>query len=164
MNDRSRLITQKYRRTKKGVLTNLYDKMRRRANIKNIDSPNFSLEEFQNRYMSDAKFLRLFEEWEKSKYKKQYKPSIDRINNKKGYLKDNIHFLSWQENRFKQTMERRSRKGKVLQILNGKIIKIWSSQREAYKKLKLTQTMLSSALTGKSKTAYGYVWKYMSEQ
>ena len=60
-------------------------------------------------------------------------------------------------------MERRSRKGKVVQILNNKIVKIWTSQREAYKKLNLSQSMLSLALTGKCKTAYGYEWKYIYE-
>ena len=60
-------------------------------------------------------------------------------------------------------MERRSRKGKVAQILNGKIINIFNSQREAYKKLNIQQSMLSMALTGKCKTAYGYEWKYIYE-
>ena len=82
----------------------------------------------------------------------------------KGYEKDNIHLLPWSENRFKQTMERRSRKGKVLQILNGEVVRVWKSQREAWKKLNVEQSMLSMALTGKCKTAYGYEWKYENKE
>lgn len=155
--------TQKFRKTPKGVLTNLYSKMKERAKNKNIDLPDFTLKEFHEMFLENKTFLRLFNEWVKSDFSKAKKPSIDRINNKKGYLKNNIHIVSWSENRFKQSMERRSRKGKVLQILNNKIIKIWNSQREVCKKLNVQQSMLSMALTGKCKTAYGYKWQYLSE-
>ena len=154
---------QKFRKTPKGVLTNLYSKMKERAKNKNIDEPDFTLEELHNMYLNDKVYFRLFNEWVKSNYSKALKPSIDRINNKKGYTKDNIHIISWKDNRFKQSMERKSRKGKVAQILNGKIVKIWNSQREAYKRLNLSQSMLSGVLTGKYKQAYGFEWKYIYE-
>lgn len=152
--------TQKYRLTPKGVLTNLYSKMKERAKYKNIESPNFTLIEFHNLFLENKIFIRLYKEWVKNNYNKVYKPSVARINRKYGYILNNIHIISWGDNRFKQSMERRSRKGKVLQILNGKIVKVWSSQRDAYKKLNLSQSMLSGALTGKYKQAYGYIWKY----
>lgn len=153
--------TQKFRRTPKGVLTNLYSKMKERAKNKEIEMPDFDLKTFHEMFLEDKKFLRLFNEWEKSNYAKAKKPSIDRINNKIGYIKSNIHIVSWSENRFKQSMERRSRKGKVVQILNNKIVKVWNSQREIWKNLNLQQSMLSMALNGKYETAYGYKWIYL---
>lgn len=48
----------------------------------------------------------------------------------------------------------------MLQILNGEVVRVWKSQREAWKKLNIEQSMLSMALTGKCETAYGYEWKY----
>lgn len=154
-------ITNKFRKTPKGLLTNMYDRQRRRNKQKGFGEMGYSLQWFHDRFLNDTKFLRLFKEWEKSGYAKPLIPSIDRIDNKKGYEKNNIHLLTWGENRFKETMERRSRKGKVYQKLNGKIIKIWGSQREIWRSLNLTQSMLSQALTGKCKTAYGYEWEYV---
>lgn len=163
MKDRFKTSTQRFRKTHKGVLTNLYSKMKERAKKKNIEMPDFTLQDFHKMFLEDKTYLRIFNEWELSNYNKDKKPSVDRINNKIGYLKNNIHIISWNENRYKQSMERRSRKGKVAQIKDNKIIKIWNSQREIAKKLKLTQSMLSLALTGKCKTAYGYEWKYIYE-
>ena len=153
-------ILEKYRKTPKGVLTNIYHHQKTR-NIKNgFGEIGYSLKWLHDRFLNDEKYNRLFAEWVKSGYSKAKKPTIDRLNHKKGYQKDNIHLLSWSDNRFKQIMERRSRKGAVLQKLNGKIVKVWKSQREAWRKLHLQQSMLSQALTGKSKTAYGFTWEY----
>lgn len=155
-----REILKKYRRSPKGVLTNMYNNQKVRNIKKGFGEIGYSLEWFHREFLENNKFIRLFNEWVESNYSKAKKPTIDRINNKKGYTKDNIHLLTWADNRFKQSMERRSRKGRVYQMLNGKVINIWKSQREAYIKLNLQQSMLSLALTGKCKTAYGYEWKY----
>jgi hypothetical protein len=155
--------TQRYRRTEKGVLTNIYAHILERSRKNGFPEPDFDCKYLHQRFLSDKKYLRIYGDWIISGFQKNMKPSIDRINNKKPYTKDNIQILSWAENRFKQSMERRSRKGEVCQILNGKIITTFRSQRDACNKLNLGQSMLSMALTGKTKTAYGYEWKYKSE-
>lgn len=149
--------TEAYRKTPKGVLTNMYSHMKRRNKVE------FTLPEFHAMYLNDKKFIRLHDEWIKSGCKKAKKPSIDRINNKKHYSVDNIHMLTWEENRFKQTMERRSRKGAVAQLSNGRLICIFKSQREAAIKTKIHQGNISSALTGDREKAGGYEWRYINE-
>jgi hypothetical protein len=145
--------TEKYRRTKKGMVTNLYHKMKGRNTV------SFQLKDLHE-FASCPKFDRLFNEWEKRKYHKQLKPSIDRISNKIGYTLENIQWLTWAENRYKQSMERRSRNGAVIQMLAGKPFKYYKSQREAVKKTGLNQSGISNCLTGKRKTCGGYEWKY----
>lgn len=156
MNDKSKLLknTANYRKTKKWVLTNLYHKMKYRRWVE------FSLEELHNIFLEDKKFDRIYNEWIKSWLNKQFKPSIDRINHKLWYTIKNIHILTWAENRFKQTMERRSRKWPVLQILWDKIIKKYISQRQAVKETWLSQSNMSMVLSWKKKTCWWYIWIY----
>lgn len=123
---------------------------------------NFPLSGFQNVYLVDKKFNRLYAEWVKSGYNKQLKPSIDRIDSKKVYDFENIHFLTWAENRYKQSAMdgKRGRKPAVIQMMGNKIIKRFLSQRHAVKELGLSQGDLSMVLNGKRKTVDGYKFIY----
>lgn len=71
--------------------------------------------------------------------------------------------MTWAENRFKQTMERRTRKGPVAQIIGNRTIKTYGSQREAIKETGLSQGNLSMALNGKRQYCGGYKWRYIHE-
>lgn len=106
------------------------------------------------------RFDRLFSEWVKSGYRKEFKPTIDRILNKKGYEKKNIQWLTWSENRYKQTMERRCRKGRVIQMQGDKVIEIHKSQRQAVIDTGIAQSGISMCLCETRKTAGGYNWVY----
>lgn len=145
--------TQRYRHTPKGLITNLYHKLRERNKV-------YFSREFLQEFSKCKKFERLYSEWVKSNYNKQFKPSLDRINNKGHYSENNIQWLNWAENRYKQSMERRCRKGAVYQIMGDKVIKIFRSQREAVIKTGISQGNMSEVLNGKRKTAGGYKFIY----
>lgn len=149
--------TRKFRATPKGVLTNMYHKMKSRRDVE------FTLSDFQDRFLDDKKFLRLHSEWIKSGMDKMLKPSLDRISNKLGYTVENTHMLTWAENRHKQTMERRSRKGVVIQYLNGVEVDRFRSQRLASIKTGIAQGNISSVMNGKRRHAEGFVFKFESE-
>ena len=116
--------------------------------------------EWLSEFSQCKKFDRLYDEWVRSDYKKEFKPSLDRILCKKGYLVNNVQWLSWSENRYKQTMERRCRKGPVIQKQGDKVIKIHISQRKAVMDTGITQSNMSSCLNGKRQTAGGYNWEF----
>jgi hypothetical protein len=128
--------------------------------MKRRNTVDFSLVEFHTRFLFDKKFMRLFDEWIKSDCLKRKKPSIDRINRKKHYSFANIHFLTWEENRYKQRMECRNRSLPVLQIVNDIVINRYKSQREAILKVNASQGNLSMCLNGKRKHCKGFSWKY----
>lgn len=147
----------KYRQSPKGLLTNLYHKMKTRHTVE------FSLEWFHLKFLEDKLFIRIYNEWVKSGFDKMKKPSIDRINRKYPYSIKNIQWKTWAENRFKQSMERRIRKGKVCKILNGVILEVFSCQKEAIKACGISQGNLSSCLNDVRPTTGGFEWKYYSE-
>lgn len=149
-------VLENYRKSPKGVLTNMYDHMRRRHPI------TFTLKEFHKRFLSDPKYLRLYSEWVNGGYKKILRPSLDRINNKKDYTFENTQMLTWGDNRFKQTMERRVRKGAVLQIQEGYIVNRFKSQKEAVKMTGLNQGLISEVLNGKRNHTGGFQFVYES--
>lgn len=79
--EKSKLLenTQRYRRTKKGILTNSYSKQQNRKDVE------YSLTELQSKFMCDDRFNRLYEEWKNKGYKKELKPTVDRIDCRRGY-------------------------------------------------------------------------------
>lgn len=148
--------TQRYRKTPKGVLTNMYQHMKLRHKV------DFSLKEFHLMYLTDEKYLILFNKWKKNKYNIQLKPSLDRINSKIHYTSSNVQMLTWAQNRFKQSSVdgKLGRKPAVYQMLNNIIIKKFQSQRHAVKELGISQGNLSAVLNGKRKYVNGYKFIY----
>lgn len=158
MKTESRLLesTRAYRKSPKGVLTNMYCHMRARHDVL------FSLSEFHERFLNDPKFKRLHRAWVKGGYNIQLKPSLDRIDNKKPYTVQNTTMMTWAENRFKQaaTDGKRGRKPAVLQMVGDKIVRRFSSQRQAVKELGISQGDLSMVLNGKRNFVNGYKFIY----
>lgn len=149
--------TRKFRSTPKGILTNMYHKMKSRREVE------FTLLDFHLRFLNDKKFIRLHLEWISGGMDKMLKPSLDRISNKLGYTVKNTHMLTWAENRHKQTMERRSRKGVVIQFLSGVEVNRFKSQRLASINTGIAQGNISNVLNGKRPHAEGFTFKFLSE-
>jgi len=154
--------TQKYRHTPKGVLTNLYGKMKKRNKKRGFGDLPFSLEEFHDRYLYDFSFLQLFNLWKNSNYQKKNKPSIDRINPNFGYSFENMEFLSWEENRKKSDMEN----SKVTTSIDmfdketGNLIMKFDSVKNAVEYTGLSQGNIVMCCQGKRNYVGPYVFKY----
>jgi hypothetical protein len=44
------------------------------------------------------KFMTLYKNWQENGYKRAYSPSIDRIDNRRGYEFDNLQWLTFSQN------------------------------------------------------------------
>lgn len=130
----SACLRQYKRQTRKSFyLGTCYSEIKRRCTTKTKTRKQYfgktfcTKEEFFNRFLTDNQFDALFKVWQKNNHQRKYAPSIDRIDNDKDYLIENLRFTTQYEN---------STKDRVIPIkINGKIIK---SQKEAAKLLKMT--------------------------
>ena len=150
----------KKKKTPKGVLNTIYRNQLTKQKRKGI-KVKYTFEEFKNKYLKDSKYLKLYENWVKSGYLSDYKPSFDRIDSKKDYSFDNLQIITWKENNDKG---RKEKSKKVKQYdLKGNYIKTFNSVVEASKEVNVYKSNISSCCKGKLKTSAGYEWKYEKE-
>lgn len=155
-----------FRKTPKGVLTNLYSKMKERNIAKGFGNLPFTLSELHSKYLGDKTFCALFSAWENSEYEKDKKPSFDRINPTLGYSLENIKIKTWGENRSKADWEKSFiyTTPVVMFDENGKLIREFGSTKEASIITGLRQSGITSCCQGRYKSTGGYVFKYRGDK
>jgi hypothetical protein len=153
-----------YRKTTHGLLMNAYHAQKKRVKERGLPPVGYTFSEFEQRYSGDKKFLRVYDEWVKSNYQKDKKPSFDRINRKKTYTLDNITCMTWAENRYKQRMEAKICKIKrVCAVKDNEIVSVYFSVSDAARKLGGSQSLISRSLSHKNLSYLGYQW-YSEEE
>jgi hypothetical protein len=100
------LVTKRYEKTRKGFLMRLYRNIQSRT--KGIQKAKFHLyegkgmyltrDEFYERYLTNETFNCLFNEWEQSEHDRKLTPSLDRVDSSKGYIFDNLEWVTHSEN------------------------------------------------------------------
>lgn len=80
---------------------------------------------------------------------------------------DNVENLEWcnhsRDSQYTYDMELNKQARPVLQLKDDNIVQRYKSSSEACRTLKMPKGSLSSALSGKSKTCYGFKWQYETE-
>jgi hypothetical protein len=157
LNRCSACLRQMKRRTRPGFyLGTQYSEIKRRCTTKTKDrlvyfGKEFCTKyEFINRFINDINFLKQYKKWQRSGFKRKTSPSIDRINNKKGYTVDNLQTLSHAENSSKD------KKKKIIITRDGKLIKRIESQIKTAKFFNLSPAQICNILNGKAKNNTGY--------
>lgn len=152
----------RYRKTAKGLITNLYHKIKERNNSRSSNPLPFNISEFRAWVLSNPKFDGLYKYWVKSGYKHDFRPSVDRINCLEGYHFSNMQIITAKENRVKGEREKLILWGKVVyqSTLDGRDIAVYQSIKEAWLKTGISRNNISSVCNGKRKYAGGFKWHF----
>lgn len=155
----------RYRRTKKGLIGALYRSQTNSSIARDHPKPLYTLKQLKEWIFSQPNFESLYNKWVISGYEKNLRPSVDRLNDNKGYSFSNIQLVSWQENNNLAYSRRRSgititkQNRPVLKLdMNGNIIKEYASVRQAQRENKITH--ITEACKKEGKTSGDYLWKY----
>ena len=90
-----------YDKTEKGVIRVLYKTQKSNSKRRGHNPPSYTKEEFKV-WLYHNGFKVLYDNWVANKYDKDKKPSVDRLNEFKGYSLSNIRLVTWKENRHRQ--------------------------------------------------------------
>lgn len=161
-----RNYNKEYVRSKRGLITKMYNRQSERTKKHGFDKINYTKQEFFKWVLSRDNFETLYANWEKSNYQTLFKPSIDRLDDYKGYSFSNIRLVTWGENDLKGKKDRRNGVNNkwsktVLQLdLSGNIINEYFSIMESSRQTNINRGNISNVCTGRAKTAGGYKWQY----
>lgn len=87
-----------WNRSKRGVACRLWHKHNARSATRGHAKPEYSREWLFDFVLNNKDFDRIYSKWVASGYDKMLAPSIDRINDRIGYTKDNIRLVTFAEN------------------------------------------------------------------
>lgn len=159
-----------YLKSVPGVITRLYNGMVSRTKRKNHPLIEFSKEDFRIWLLNVTNFQKLYEAYQESNYNKLYKPSVDRIDDYKPYIFDNMQVVSWLDNYKKSRIDAKNGNNTkncraVLQLdKNSNLIKEHFSMADAGKQTNISWQSISACCRGVKKSAGGFKWKFKHKE
>lgn len=90
-----------YQKTFPGQLTKIYSDQRQRSKRRGHEMPTYSKEDLGQWLKSQSNFEELWDGWVESNYDTKLVPSVDRLDDSKGYSLGNIQLTTWSENNLK---------------------------------------------------------------
>lgn len=145
-------------RTLSGHTSIAYNNQRASSRQRKHPMPTYTKFQLIDWVMSQDNSKKLFEDWISSDYDSNLAPSVDRLNDDKGYSFDNIRLVTWIENKSVEW----SKKLKPIS-LKHKLTKIeykFNSIKEACDTLNLSVEGISNVLGNRAKTSGGFYAKY----
>lgn len=155
-----------YQRTRNWLCSVIYSAQRACSKRRWHYLPKYTLEELRSWLFSQENFEFLYKSWVDWWYKKQSKPSCDRINDYKWYSFDNMELKTWWENLKKSYRDKKNwinnkQSKTVLQLtLSWEIIREYYSMWLAERVTWVPSSKISYVCNWKYKTAWWYVWEY----
>jgi len=164
-NPRGREISiDSYSKTEKGVVRVIYKTQVKSSKIRGHNEVPYTKQELSE-WMYKNGFKELYEDWVKSGFQKDMKPSCDRLDDFNGYSFDNMRLVTWKENREKQRLDILNGTGtsgtrcKALEQFNSEMKKIAEYVSFSEAKRQKGYSMERSIRSGR-KDKNGFYWRY----
>jgi len=157
-------------RTKKGLVGAIYSSQKQNSKRRGHTQPTYTINELREWFRNHPLANALYSAWRLSGYRQGLRPSVDRIEDDKGYSFGNIQLMTWAENKEKADADRKSGKMKncqniaVIQMdLEGNFIAEHHSLRSADRFTGIHATHISRCCQNKAKTTGGYKWRFKND-
>jgi len=146
------------------VIARLFSHVRYNSRKREMELPVWqNIKELGDWLFAQQNWKDIWSAYAASGFDKRLAPSIDRLNNKKGYDLDNIELVTWEENdrRGHEYLKQHLSRGHVEQYYpNGLYIDTYTSSKEAERETGVASSNISAVCNDKRNTAGGFVWKY----
>ena len=162
----SEKVGDKYESSEKGVVRVIYKTMKRNNKLRGFGEMPFSKEDLSSWLYNNNNFKNLYDNWIKSGKDSRSKPSVDRLDDFKGYQFDNMSLVTWKDNKDHQTKDiltgvgtsgnRCSNVGKY--DLHGNLIKTYVSYQEVRR---VEGYCVHYPVKNNYPCKNGYVWKLL---
>jgi len=163
-----------YRRTKDGLIKDIYSHQKQTSKKRGHQLPTYTQDELKDWMYSQEKFHTLYDNWKRLDYQTDYKPSVDRKDDRLGYTIANIQLMTWLENRSKLHEElgeehnNKFTRGVKQYGLDGNIITEHLSVAEASRGLDIEGPHIIAVCKGYSgkkvmRKAKGFQFRYADE-
>ncbi len=163
----TKLESSKYRKTKRGLISQMLSSQKARSKERGDPKPAYTYDELRDWLYGQHLFHDLYDLWVMSGFDKWQAPSIDRDDDYDSYRFGNITLMTWRENHEKGVADRSSGKNsklnkRVAQIsLDGHIIKIHDSVQAAARNTDADAGNISNCCNGKQGKSKGCRWEFI---
>jgi len=145
----------------KTITTTIYASMKQHSKTRNHEDLPFTKDQFIEWFWKQKGIENLMNQWKRSNYSKWLKPSVDRINNSKGYYFPNMRIVTFSENHYKQTLFKSC---PVEQLDDsGNVLAIYPSINNARRVVGINRTGIGRAISKNTK-AGGYYWRLYKKE
>lgn len=171
--------TIEWNRSKIGVACRLWHKHNARSKSRGHDKPNYTREWLYDFVLNNSDFDSIYSRWVASGYEKNLSPSIDRINDRIGYTKDNIRLVTLSENmqhawdaaKNKEYDNAGWRSGALGEhrpvkqfSISGEFISEYKSVSEACRVTGASDSKICAVCKGGRLSHKGFQWRYSNEE
>lgn len=163
-------ISMEYRRSVRGIASKIYNSQKKASIARGHKSPNYTLEDLRTWLYTQKKFDELYLNWVKSEYKKDFTPSVDRIDDYKSYTLDNIQLMTFRENLdkassdIKNGVNNKLSKAVIQYSMDNVFIKEFYSLHEAERQTGIDCRYISRVCLGKKNSTCGFKWSFKDEK